>query len=123
MKVIEKFVWTQDLEDRQKELDEFMRKKDKVRRAKYYKKNQKKILRKRKRDYEYADRATYSKKYREENREIIRQRNKEQYVKNREKRLEYAKKHYEEKKEEILAKRKQKRLEKKNELQQRLSQL
>lgn len=119
---MEQFVWSQDLQEREKELDDFMRKKDKIHHAEYYRKNRKKICHKQKMYNRMADRKAYSKKYWEENKEEIKRKHRELYQAKREKRLEYARKYYEEHKEEINAKRRLKRKRgKENELQQELS--
>lgn len=106
---MEKFVWTQTLEERQQVLDEFERKKVKAIKAKYYQKNRKKIIKKQKAYNKMADRTTTSKKYYEANKETLKKKFKARYEANKEERLDYQRKYYLEHKEEILRKRKEKR--------------
>lgn len=102
-------MWTQTLEDRQKELDEFERKKEKERHANYYQKHRKRIIRKQKQCNRLADRKTYSREYYEKNRDTLIAKHKLSYQKNRKDRLEWQRQYYLEHREEILAKRKRKR--------------
>ncbi len=106
---MEKFAWTQTIEERQQVLDEFERKKVKAIKAKYYQKNRKKIIKKQKAYNKMADRTTTSKKYWEKNKETLKKKHKARYQENRESRLEYQRNYYMEHKEEILRKRKEKR--------------
>lgn len=106
---MEQFVWTQSLRNRQEELDNFMKEKDRIRHAEYYKKNRRKICSKQRRYNSLADRTGYSKKYWDENKEELKHKHRETYQDKREERLDYARRYYEEHKEEIKAKRRLKR--------------
>lgn len=106
---MQKFVWTQTLEERQQVLDEFERKKVKAIKARYYQKNRDEIKKKQKEYYKIADRSIASKKYWEKNKETLKKKHKARYQENRESRLEYQRNYYMEHKEEILRKRKEKR--------------
>lgn len=77
----------------------------KARKAKWYRKNRKRLLAKQNEYNHTHDRSEYTREYQEKNREVIKERNKKSYEKYREKRLEYAREHYQEHKYEIKAKR------------------
>lgn len=102
---MEQFVWTQDLKEREEELNNFMKEKDRIRHAKYYKKHRRDICNKQRKYNRLADRKSYSQKYWEENKEEIKRKHREIYQTRREERLDYARRYYEEHKEEIQAKR------------------
>lgn len=109
---MEQFIWKQEIESREKELDDFMRGKDKIRHARYYKKNRKKILSKQKKNYRLCDRKMYSKEYYEKNKDEILKKHRQNYRDKKEERLEYQRRYWLEHKEEIKEKRRLKRLEK-----------
>lgn len=119
---MEQFAWSQDIQEREKELDDFMKKKEKLRHAEYYQKNRKRLCQKQRMYNRIADRSTYSKKYWEKNKEELKRKHRETYWLKRDERREYSRKYYEEHKEEIKARRRlKKEREKEHELQQGLS--
>ena len=77
----------------------------KVRKAKWYRKHRKEILAKRKEYYATHDMTDYYRDYYEKNKEVLKERRKEQYEKHKEKRLEYAREYYQKHKYEIKKKR------------------
>ena len=77
----------------------------KARKAKWYRKNRKRLLEKQNEYNKTHNRKEYTHEYWEKNKEIIKEKNKQAYEKNREKRLEYARKYYQEHRYEIKKKR------------------
>lgn len=108
------FAWSNDIRDRQEELDDFIRKKDSIRHARYYKKNKKQIDKKQKKADKKRDRKTYSHKYYLEHKQEINKACHDRYEADKEKRRAKAKAYYHEHKEEISKRRKELRNAKKD---------
>jgi hypothetical protein len=102
---MEQFVWTNDLRQIEADIKEEARIRDRIRHAKYYEKNRKKVLRKQKRADAIRDRK--SKEYYEQNKERILAANRKRYYDNLEERRYKAREHYQLHKEEISKRRKE----------------